>query len=88
MGYRHASRGHDFLNHGGNGINRLHGVMDKENLTFTLQLQVDGASNDAPAELHHYGLNRQAVPGGSLNNGEVAKSNERHIQAARNGSSG
>ena len=62
--------------------------MDKENLTFTLELQINSASNDASAELHHHGLNRQAVPGGSLDNGEVAKSNERHVQGAGNRSRG
>ena len=66
-------------------VNRAHAVVQKEHLTSTPQLTLDGALDDPLVVLRHDGLHRQPILWRRLDGTHVTRACERQIQCARNG---
>ena len=64
-------------------VDRLHAVVHHVDLAAALELVPDRARDDLRVELHHVGLDRQAVLRRRLDDRHVADADERHVQRAR-----
>ncbi len=81
---RDACAGHQLLQGILHGIDRFDPVVQVVHLAAAIQFRRDGALYHRVAGRNDHGLDRHAVLGRGLDQREIAHSDERHVQGARN----
>src|SRR5438094_5767988 len=67
----------------GERVNGFDSVVNNVNLAASLELKIDRIFNDNGLEFDDDGLNRQPVARGSLNDGHIPQTAQRHIERPR-----
>ena len=88
MGNPEVRLGHEFLQRVRQAVDRLDAVVDHEHLAAAGQLLADGVGQDLALVRHDVRGDRVAVARCRLDHREVAHTEQRHLQGARNRSGG
>ena len=82
MGDDEPGFGHDPFEQSGDLVDCLDPVVDEEDLPLSLQFLFDRAADDGFTERDDIGLDRQAVPGGRLDDRHIPQAEQGHVESA------
>ena len=79
-----AHSGHQLLEILLRGVDRLHAVVDEEDLAAAADLELDGLADEVVCKWDDGGLDGQAILRRRLDHRDVSDADHRHVQGARN----
>src|SRR4051812_16280202 len=83
MPYQNARLRHEFLDLGGDLVDRLDAIVDEVGLPATFELMLDSRTDQCLVEWRDDGLHGDAIARRRLDGAHIAQTDQRHMQRAR-----